>query len=460
MEKAKLLVIDDELSMREVLSILFETEGYIVSVAISAEEGLSLCLKDKPDLIITDLNLPGKSGIELIDSLKELDIDIPTIVLTAFGSTESAVKAMKHGAVNYVMKPWNNEELRLVVRRALGVRALIAENDRLRNQTKHFGLLVGSSPVMMKVYELIRRVSSSKISCMILGESGTGKEMVSRAIHSSSPRKDAPFIAINCGAIPELLVESALFGHKKGAFTGAISNNIGYLQAAHTGTILLDEVDALPLASQVKLLRVLQEQRFSPVGDPHEVQVDIRVLCASNTDLEGKVKEGLFREDLFYRLNIVEILLPPLRERQEDIEELSKFYLQRFATEYGKTVVGFSPKTLQILKGWNYPGNVRELKNIMERAVALCPSSIIHPEDLPNMITKQKYNKEVESVSLDESIPDEGVNLDELLSSVEKHWLILALEKSGGKKTKAAELLKMSFRSFRYRLSKYGMDVE
>ena len=461
MVNSTILIVDDEHSMREVLSILFETSGYDVQTVGTAEDALAICRQSPPSVVLTDLNLPGVSGIELVAELKKQELNIPCVVLTAYGSTESAVEAMKVGAVNYVMKPWNNEELLLVVQRALGVQEIIRENAWLKNQQKHFGYLVGHSGAMLQVYELIRRVSHSKISCMILGESGTGKEMVARSIHAASPRKEAPFVALNCGAIPETLVESELFGHKKGAFTGAISDNMGYLQAASGGTIFLDEIDSLPLGTQVKLLRVLQEQKVTPVGAHQERSVDLRVLCASNTDLEGRVKDGQFREDLYYRLNVVEITLPPLRERGDDIELLAKFFLKQYSNDYGKSIVGIAPQAMQVLRMWSFPGNVRELKNLMERAVALCPANIIQPDDLPKTVQGDLHSLSIPKNPLRNlELTEAGLNLDELLSGIEKKWLIAALEKANGKKTKAAEYLHMSFRSFRYRLAKYGMDSD
>ena len=454
---ATLLIVDDELSIRELLQILFEQDGYRVLVAKSAEEGLRLLSKERVDLILSDLNLPQKSGIELLQIIKSKSLDVEFIIMTAYGSTENAIEAMKEGAANYVLKPFNNDELRLVVQRALGVQALAQENKKLREDKKkiHFGYLVGSSPAMQGVYELIRRVKDSKINCLIAGESGTGKEMVARSIHHNGVRKDFPFVAINCGAIPENLVESELFGHKRGSFTGAIQNKIGLIKAASQGTLFLDEVDALPLNVQVKLLRVLQEKKFIPVGEIKEEEVDIRLIAACNRDLESLVREGKFRDDLYYRLNVVEIALPPLRERGEDILELARFFMGRYSREYGKQLIGIAPEALSLLKGLPYAGNVRELQNLMERAVALSVGNILRKEDFPKNLSEVMWEREGGEKIL---IPDGGINFEALMSDFEKRWLQAAMKKSKGKKGKAAELLQMTFRSFRYRLAKYGME--
>lgn len=378
-------------------------------------------------------------------------------MMTAYGSTENAIEAMKKGASNYVLKPFNNDELRLVVQRALGVQALAQENRKLKEGQRllNFGYLVGTSSKMNTVYDLVRKVKDSKINCMIVGESGTGKEMVARSIHHAGQRRENPFIAINCGAIPENLVESELFGHKKGAFTGAIRNKIGLIQAASGGTLFLDEVDALPLSAQVKLLRVLQERRVTPVGDVLETSVDVRIIAASNSDLEMQVRQSLFRDDLYYRLNVVEIALPPLRERGEDVVELSRFFMDKYAREYGKSLIGIAPDALERLRNFPFPGNVRELQNLIERAVALSVGNVLQKRDFPDQGQGSFWNRD-ETEPL--SFPEDGVHLDAMISELEKKWLLSALDKAKGKKGKAAELLHMTFRSFRYRLTKHGLD--
>jgi len=455
MKRARLLIIDDELSIRELLEILFTQDGYDVKTAGSAEEGFDIVKDQKIDLILSDLNLPNMSGLDLLRLLKKQKRTCDFIMMTAYGSTENAVEAMKEGASNYVLKPFSNEELRLVVQRALGVQALEQENRKLKaGQRKlHFGYLIGSSRKMLPVYSLIRKVKDSKINCMIVGESGTGKEMVARSIHHAGERGEKPFVAINCGAIPENLVESELFGHKKGSFTGAIRNKVGLIKAAHGGTLFLDEVDALPLNVQVKLLRVLQEKRFLPVGEVIEEEADVRIVAASNSDLESLVRQSKFREDLYYRLNVVEISLPPLRERAEDVVELSRFFMERYSREYGKSLLGISPDALAQLRSLSFPGNVRELQNLIERAVALSVGNVLQKSDFPNYPQQSLWNRE-ETIQF----PIEGVNLDVMMDELEKKWLKAAILKTKGKKIKAAELLGVSFRSFRYRLTKHGLD--
>lgn len=456
--KNKILVVDDELSMREILSILFEQDGYDVRTVENVTVAKNVVQQWQPDIILSDLNMVGQTGIDLLRWSKQHCPEIIFVVITAFGSNQSAVEAMKLGAANYVLKPFNNDELRLVVSRAMGVKTLQDENASLKQQMgiyKNFGYLVGSSQVMQEVYEMVRRVRNNRINCMISGESGTGKEMVARAIHYSGVRAEFPFVTINCGAIPENLVESELFGHKKGSFTGAYRDKLGLLAVANQGTVFLDEIDALSINTQVKLLRAIQEKEITAVGDIVSSPIDIRIICASNTDIEAMVKEGQFREDLFYRLNVVEIYIPPLRERGKDIEDLVQYFLHKYAREYDKRIIGVSPDAMLKLKQWRYPGNVRELQNAVERSVALCVGNIIHEEDLPNMVNQ--YDK-LDFEKIVEEIPEEGIDLDGILCAIEKKWLEIALRTANGKKTTAADLLKMSFRSFRYRLLKHNLE--
>ena len=459
---AKILIIDDELSMRELLSILFSSDGYTILSCASAEEAMGNLHQFQPDIILSDMNLPGISGLEFLEHVRKWNENCPFVVITAFGSTDTAVRAMKLGASNYVLKPFNNDELRLVVQRALGSKALLEENTRLKGalENVHFGRLVGSSHPMMQVYDLIRRVKDNRINCMILGESGTGKEQVARAIHFNSNRKQGPFVALNCGAIPETLMESELFGHKKGSFTGAIRDKVGLFQAADKGTLFLDEIDALPLSEQVKILRSIQERKILPIGGVQEVSIDVRIICATNQDLEVAIKENRFREDLFYRLNVVEIFLPPLRERGEDLQLLTKHFLQKYALEYGKQVVGIAPDAMKIIRNHPFYGNIRELQNLIERAVALCLGGIIQCDDLPrNLIHTANSRSEEKMLRMDEdTFPEEGVNLEAILLEKEREWINKALVYTDGNKTKASKLLGMTFRSFRYRLAKLGLE--
>ncbi|MCK6505913.1 sigma-54 dependent transcriptional regulator [Myxococcota bacterium] len=461
----RILVVDDELSMREFLSILLRREGYLVDVAASGEQALVAAQREWPAVVITDLNMPGMSGMELLREIKARAAqearDVDVIMVTAFGSTESAVEAMRAGAADYVMKPFNNAELLLLVRRALERQGLELENTRLKTEVRgqfHFGNLVGSSKAMAEVYDLIRRVKDTRINCLIEGESGSGKEVVARAIHYSGVRRDQPFVAINCGAIPENLVESELFGHVKGAFTGALRDKQGLMKAAHGGTLFLDEVVSLPLPAQVTLLRALQERRFTPVGAVREVEVDVRLVAASNVHLEDAVADGSFREDLYYRLNVVRLVLPPLRERADDIPELVRHFLRRFSEEYGKELTSVSPQAMDLLRRYHYPGNVRELQNLVERAVALAAGPQLGVEDLPARLQGGSPTLRVADPAVPADFPPEGVNLDAILAAEEKRWLLKALDAADGSKTNAARLLQMTFRSFRYRLAKYGMD--
>ena len=462
MRRDRILVVDDDLSMRQMLSILLGRSGYEVDVASSGEEALAILDENWPDLVVTDLNMPGVHGIDLLVEIKRrgavTERDVEVIVVTAYGSTRTAVDAMTKGAANYVLKPFNNTELKMVVRRALGRRALQAENRMLKAQLRdqyHYGNLIGSSPAMNRIYELIDRVKDTKINCLIVGESGTGKEVVARAIHFSGNRSEGPFVPINCGAIPEALVESELFGHKKGSFTGAIKDKQGLLEAAHGGTIFLDEVNSLPQAAQVKLLRAVQERRVTPVGGIKEIEVDTRIIAASNADLDAMVEEGSFREDLYYRLNVVQIGLPPLRERSGDLPKLIRHFVRKFAEEYDRTDIVVSPDSMKALQAWHYPGNVRELSNIIERSVALSRDGAVMPTDLPDKLVD---GGRTPMALAQEDFPDDGVNLDVMLSEIEKRWLLSAIEETQGNKTEAAKLLQMSFRSFRYRLAKLGLD--
>jgi len=461
--KPRLLVVDDDLSMREFLQILFQREGYEVDVAASGEQALLRAGRSWPDLVVSDVTMPGIGGLDLLRELKTRGValgrDVDVVMVTAYGKTENAVEAMRHGAIDYVLKPFNNEELKLIVRRALAERALQRENARLREALGdrfHLGNLVGRSRAMLEVYDLVNRLKDTKINVLILGETGTGKEMVARAIHFNSVRSRKPFVPINCGAIPEGLVESELFGHKKGAFTHAMKDKAGYLQAADGGTLFLDEVNSLPLPAQVKLLRAIQDRRFTAVGDTQEVSVDVRVIAASNADLETEVREGRFREDLYYRLNVAQSPLPPLRKRRDDIPDLVTHFVTRFGAEYGRPGLRVDPAAMDLLKGWAYPGNVRELQNTVERAVALCAGQVIGPADLPVRLqgAPELSPREGEAASF----PPEGVNLDALIEEFERKWIMGALAATHQNKTKAAGLLGLTFRSFRHRLDKYQIE--
>ncbi len=460
MSGERVLVVDDDLSLRQMLGILLRREGYDVEVAASAEEGLARLDRAPPALVITDINMPGMSGLELLREIKARaannDLDVEVVVITAHDARGVGAEAIREGAADYLTKPFDNNELRVVARQVLRVSALRAENRRLRRELGRgadLGGLLGTSGAMDRVRDLVRRVKDARINCLIQGESGTGKEMVARTIHYSGSRSAGPFVAVNCGAIPESLLESELFGYKKGAFTGAARDKVGLIQAAHKGTLFLDEVNSLPQSAQVTLLRALQERRITPVGDVKEIEVDVRIVAASNADLQSLVEKGTFREDLFYRLNVVQIDLPALRNRAEDIPELARHFVTRYATEYDRRIV-LSPEVLRALEAWHFPGNVRELQNVIERAVALATGSAVTLDDLP-----EKMRGRVAPAQVSESVafPPEGVDIDGILNQIEQQWLRAALEAADGNKTRAAQLLNITFRSMRYRLAKHGM---
>ncbi|MBW2587654.1 MAG: sigma-54-dependent Fis family transcriptional regulator [Deltaproteobacteria bacterium] len=448
---ARILVCDDEASLREMLQILLRREGYRVDVVDgvhAAREQLGSA--DPYDLVITDLVMPDGTGMEVLDAVRARSADTQILMVTAYATTEQAVEAMRKGAYDYVQKPFKNHELLATLEKALEKRAIVAENQTLRAEISarwSEGQLIGKSPAMDRLRDLIKRVANSTTSVLITGESGTGKEMVARALHFQSPRADEPFVVLNCGAIPENLIESELFGHIKGAFTGAIAAKEGLFRAANGGTLFLDEVGELPPPLQVKLLRVLQDRKVRPVGGSAEVEVDVRVVAATNRDVESEVEAGTFREDLFYRLNVIRIEAPPLRERPEDIPVLAGYFLQKHAALQGRRL-DFSPEAMRWLAQQSYAGNVRELENIVERGVTLAPGSTVNREDLGDT----HPSKKTASIS---QIPEGNFDLDNYLTQVEKELLFRALDQAGGVRTKAAELLGMSFRQFRYRLAKH-----
>ena len=389
--------------------------------------------------------------------------EVPVVLITAYGTAAHAVEAMKQGAADYVLKPFNNDDLLMNIRRTLDRRALQEENLQLRaalRQKYWFENLIGASPAMLEVYHLIQRVKDSPINCLLHGESGTGKELVARAIHYSGSRKSGPFVAVNCGAIPDTLIESELFGYKKGAFTGATRDKKGVFEAANGGTLFLDEVGDMPLHAQVAVLRALAQRSVVPVGGVEEIEVDVRIVAASHRDLAVQVAEDSFRDDLYYRLNVVRIDLPPLRDREGDIELLSHHFVRQFADEYRKPISGISSEGMAQLRHFGWPGNIRELRNAMERAVALEQGETISLESLPETVREARGGAATDSGGQEREIPFEGVELDNILGDVERRYLELALQRTAGNRTQAAELLGMSYRSFRYRLEKFGLDDE
>jgi len=466
MARETVLIIDDERPLSELLGVLFEREGYRTIRAGSGEEGLERFDAERPDVVLTDLNMPGIDGLEVLRQVKTRAVatgrDVPVILLTAYGSVSTAVQAMREGAFDYVAKPFHNDELRLIVRKALAMRALEADNARMRvelGERYQLGQFVGTSGRMQDVYRLVRRVSATRISCLVCGESGTGKELLARAIHYGSDRSQQPFIPVNCGAIPDTLFESELFGYKKGAFTGAARDKVGMFEAADGGTLFLDEVGEMPLPAQVKVLRALAERKITPVGGTAELPVDVRLVAATNRDLRAEVAAGRFREDLYYRLNVVQIDMPPLRDRAEDVPMLVAHFIERFSEEYGKPIRGTTPEALGLLRGYRFPGNVRELQNIIERAIALESGALITPGSLPERVQGAMPHAAPGEVEPEEQPLTESVDLEARLADVERRYLERALTAANGNRTAAARLLGITFRSLRYRLVKFGMDT-
>ena len=453
--KARVLIVDDERSMQEFLEIFFRREGYDVTTA-SDVASATLCLEnDDYDLLISDMQMPDGSGLDLLRVVRASCEDTVTIMITAFATTDSAIAAMKDGAYDYITKPFKVDEIRLVVEKALEKKLLASENQRLRSELrvqKRKRQIIGTSSVMQRVYDFISQVADTRINVLVSGASGTGKELVARAIHDQSDRADKPFVAINCGAIPENLLESELFGHVRGSFTGAVSNKEGLFEAADNGSLFLDEIGELSMPLQVKLLRVLQEKSIRRVGGTSDRSVNVRLISATNRRLDEEVGAGRFREDLFYRLNVMEIPLPALAERREDIPLLVSHFVEKFSKEIGKAELPLEAEALEKLMVYDYPGNVRELENVVERAVALSRGDSITMDAFPDTILRRQ------GVSYSCQITDKGVDLEDLVNNYERSLIGEAMRASGSVKKRAAQLLGISFRSFRYRFEKLGLD--
>ena len=452
-----ILVVDDELSMRELLEVMLTKEGYEISCAENGSKAISMIEKTDYDLLLCDIRLGDISGIEVIKALKNQNQNTVIIMISAYATTEAAVEAMNQGAYDFVPKPFDNEELKQTIKKALDIKTLEHEKEILDDELKktlHFGKIVGNSPNMIYIYNLVRQVAKTKTSILITGESGTGKELIAKAIHDLSRRCDNHFVVLNCGGIPETLMESELFGHKKGAFTGATQDKKGLFEVADKGTIFLDEIGELSLPIQVKLLRAVQEHVFRPVGGNEDISVDIRILSATNKNLEDEVITGNFREDLFYRLNVIEIKVPSLRERKSDLRLLAQHFLDKYSREMGKEITKISSYAIDLLNKYDFPGNVRELENLIERSVALSSTNIILPDSLALSIHKRRWIEGVKDKRFDLDEVSKGVSLDAILEDIERAYLKKALECTNGKKQEAAELLGISFRTFRYRLQK------
>jgi DNA-binding NtrC family response regulator len=447
--KHRILVVEDEEKLRRVIELQLASAGFEVDQAGSAEEGLRLA--DRADLILTDLRLPGMDGLELIRAIRRQNASTPIIVITAFGTVESAVEAMKAGAFDFLPKPFSMDHLMAVVHKALEVRLLRDENRKLREEVVRrysFDNIIGRSPAMQEIFATIERVAPTRATVLIAGESGTGKDLIARAIHYHSPRRDRPFVKINCTAIPENLMESELFGYEKGAFTGAVTSKPGRFELADTGTVFLDEIGDVPPNIQVKLLRVLQEREFERLGSNRTRQIDVRVIAATNADLRAALEHGAFREDLYYRLNVVPINVPPLRERKEDIPALVEHFIRKYAAEFSSPVKGISEEALEVLRRYHWPGNVRELENVIERSLVLCSGEILEAADIKLDIASRN------SRSSDEPLLPPGMTLEEH----ERELIRKALEKAKGNKSQAARLLGLSRNALRYRLSQMGLD--
>ena len=452
-----ILVVDDEESILEFLDIMLKREGYDVATAKGGAEAIEKFKTGHFELVITDISMPEMSGMELMEKIQQVNAGTAFIVMTAHGSTESAVEAMKMGAQDYLTKPFKIDEMKIAIESAFKTVSLEKENRLLRSELgKSFAIenIVGNSTAMQPVFEMVRKVAHTKTNIMILGESGTGKELVAHAIHRLGPDEKAPFVVINCAAVPENLFESELFGHKKGSFTGALQDKEGILELAHGGTLFLDEVGDIPLPIQVKLLRVIQQKNFRAVGGTKDIVVDIRIICATNKNLEEMVAKGQFREDLFYRLNVIQIRLPSLRERREDIPLLADHFLRKHSLVMGKSIKSVSQEALDVLLSYSYPGNVRELENIIERAVALENQSMIFPENLPQKVLVSTGMPGAAGTTNSSS---EHFDLEKGVENYERTHILRALEETKGMKKKAAKLLGISFRSLRYRIEKYGI---
>lgn len=457
-ETHSILVVDDEISMREFLAVLLSKQGYKVSDAKNGRQALKMIQKSDYDLILTDIRLGDITGLEVLKEAKKNNSDTVVIIISAYSTTEIAVEAMNEGAYDFVPKPFDNIELKHTIKKALELKTLDQEKERTSSEVRdnmHFNRIIGKSPGMQSIYKKIEQISPTKTNVLISGESGTGKELIALAIHENSDRKDKPFVVVNCGGIPDTLMESEFFGHVKGSFTGAIADKKGLFEAANQGTIFLDEIGELSTFLQVKLLRAVQETFVKPVGGTKEIKVDVRIISATNKKLDQEVIEGNFREDLFFRLNVIPIKVPPLRDRKGDVEILSKHFAEKYSKKMKKDFVKLSSYAIDFLNKYSFPGNVRELENLIERSVAVSSTNIILPESLTiSMHKKRRWIEGIKGRRFDLGEVEQGVDLDEILSTIEQEYLKKAMELAGGNKSKAADHLNLSLRSMRYRLDK------
>jgi two-component system, NtrC family, response regulator PilR len=451
----KILVVDDDQGMREFLEIMLSREGYSVIAVENAQKALNLCSTERFNLVITDLKMPKLDGIEFLKRIKDIDPGMTVILITAFASAETALSAMKEGAYDYIEKDFDIDDLIKIIRKALENKGVKRDDEpmKAKKDVVTFGQMISKSKEMIKIFNTIKKVAETTTNVLILGESGTGKELVAKAIHEHSPRKNMPFVVINCGGVPENLLESEFFGYMKGAFTGAYSDKPGLFEIARGGTLFLDEIGDLSSFLQVKLLRVVQEKTFRRLGGSENIHADVRIISATNWELAKKVKEGMFREDLYYRLNVIPIQLPPLRKRPEDIPILTTYFIEKYSKEFSKEVKTISAYALALLIDYPFPGNIRELENIIERSVALESSSIILPENLVLAGDLQKNLMDGEA-----PIPDKGIHLNDEIAKYEKHLIEKALKKTNGSRSKAADLLNITVDSLKYRMEKLSIE--
>ncbi|MGK2856652.1 MAG: sigma-54-dependent transcriptional regulator [Thermoanaerobaculia bacterium] len=454
----RILIIDDEEVLRDVLQAVLQREGFDVALAATAEEGLAIVETDEIDLVVLDIMLPGMDGHEALRHIKEMNPSLPVIIVTAFSSIDGAILAMKHGAFHYIPKPFKNEEVILTVNKALEQRHLARENERLKAELQEkysFANIIGKSETMRKVFEMIQLAAPSRSNILILGESGTGKELVAKAIHHGSPRNRNAFVTVNSGSLPPELLESNLFGHVKGAFTGAITSKRGLFEVADGGSIFLDEIGNINLETQAKLLRVIQEKEFMRLGGVETIRVDVRIVAASNADLQALMRDGQFREDLFYRLNVITITLPPLRRRREDIPLLVSHFLQKYSDENRKKLRVILPETMRIMMDHTWPGNVRELENTIERAVVLSTTEDLGPDLLPDYLRTPRRLDQLITI-----VPTTGLALKDAVSEYERNMVLQALELAGGVQKRAAELLQLKPSTLNEMIKRLGISLK
>jgi DNA-binding NtrC family response regulator len=451
-----ILIIDDEAAIRESLETLLTLEGYRVDMSVDGERGLEQLERAPYDLVLLDLALPGRNGIEILGSIRERHPDLPVIMLTAYGTVDNVVDAIRGGAQNFVQKPWDNEKLLADIRQAIARYRTEEENVQLKRALKqryNFPNIVGKSEIMLRIFDLVAQVAPSRSTVLIQGESGTGKELIAKAVHANSPRKDKPFVPVNTGAVPTDLLESTLFGHVKGAFTSAIAAKKGLFEIANGGTLFLDEIGTMPLDTQAKILRVLQDKRFMQLGGTHEIQVDVRIITATNVDLRTAVREGKFREDLFYRLDVIRFDLPPLRQRREDIPALAQHFLKYYSDENSLPARALSPEALRALMDYEWPGNVRELENVMERGVVLSSDRVVGLELLPSHITGRSY-----SASLLEHNPN--ASLFDILEDIERRIIIDKMERCNWNQTDASEQFRIPLSTLNQKIKRLNIEIK